>query len=102
MLLILGGISIIALTGSGLFKKPQEAKEKSENAQSEETNKMNIYDFAGNESEWTLERTFLTDVPCACRGGSYIGSGSGYPASDRNIGSISSRSYQITFLSTLY
>ena len=36
---------------------------------SEETNKMNIYDFAGNECEWTLEHaTSDSRVPCACQG----------------------------------
>ena len=39
---------------------------------SEDTNKMNIYDFSGNEYEWTLEHaTSYTDRPCSIRGGSY-------------------------------
>ena len=38
---------------------------------SEETKKMNIYDFAGNEYEWTLEKTSDSSGPCASRGGSY-------------------------------
>ena len=48
---------------------------------SEETNKMNIYDFAGNELEWTLEKTNYPGSPCVLRGGSY--SDSNYPASSR-------------------
>ena len=49
----------------------------------EETNKMNIYDFAGNEWEWTLEKTSDSNRPCARRGGSYNGTGSFGPASTR-------------------
>ena len=51
---------------------------------SEETNKMNIYDFAGNEYEWTLEKTSYIDYPCALRGGSYICSGLNSQASYRH------------------
>ena len=50
---------------------------------SEETKKMNIYDFAGNEWEWTLEKTSDSNRPCARRGGSYNGTGSFGPASTR-------------------
>ena len=50
---------------------------------SEETKKMNIYDFAGNAWEWTLENTSDSSLPCACRGGSYYSTGSYYPASYR-------------------
>ena len=50
---------------------------------SEYTNKMNIYDFAGNEFEWTLEKTNDTDTPCSNRGGSYDNPGSSTPASYR-------------------
>ena len=55
---------------------------------SEYTKKMNIYDFAGNEWEWTLEHaTSNSYYPCAIRGGSYDLAGSGNPASERgNIG----------------
>ena len=51
---------------------------------SEYTNKMNIYDFAGNEFEWTLEHaTTYTTHPCSVRGGFYDFSSSGFPASSR-------------------
>ena len=50
---------------------------------SEYTNKMNIYDFAGNEYEWTLEKTTGTGDPCSLRGGIYGSIGSVYPASYR-------------------
>ena len=48
------------------------------------TNKMNIYDLAGNEWEWTLEKTTDTDRPCSVRGGIYNNNGSLVPASNRN------------------
>ena len=52
---------------------------------SEDTNKMNIYDFAGNEREWTLElATLYTSSPCSGRGGIFYNHGfSDGPASDR-------------------
>ena len=52
---------------------------------SNETKKMNIYDFAGNEWEWTLEKTSDSIDPSVYRGGSYLYSGSDYPASYRVI-----------------
>ena len=44
---------------------------------------MNIYDFAGNEWEWTLEKASDTNGPCANRGGGYDDGGSDFPASYR-------------------
>ena len=43
---------------------------------SENTNKMNIYDFAGNVHEWTLEYTNNVDSSCTYRGGCYGDDGS--------------------------
>ena len=43
---------------------------------SENTNKMNIYDFAGNVHEWTLEYSNNVDSPCIYRGGCYGDDGS--------------------------
>ena len=45
---------------------------------SEKNKVMNIYDVAGNVSEWTLEKTSDDSRPCAGRGGKYDVSGS-YP-----------------------
>ena len=42
----------------------------------------NIYDLAGNCREWTQEANYAGGR--VYRGGDYVGSGSGYPASDRN------------------
>ena len=69
---------------------------------SEETNKMNIYDFAGNEWEWTLEKTSNSSLPCAYRGGRYSGTGSSYPASGRNDDSTTYSIYNISFRPALY
>lgn len=45
LLLILAGISISALTGTGLFEKAQEAKEKTENAQKLENTILSEYEI---------------------------------------------------------
>ena len=44
---------------------------------------QNIYDIAGNVSEWTLENTSDTTNPCAFRGGNYGYTGSDDPAAGR-------------------
>ena len=69
---------------------------------SDETNKMNIYDFAGNEYEWTLEKASGSDYPCADRGGGYYYAGSGYPASIRIGTSTTVSSDGVGFRSALY
>ncbi len=44
----------------------------SPNARQERNKKMNIYDFAGNYFEWTLDKAFYSaNAPCACRGGQF-------------------------------
>ena len=50
---------------------------------SEYTKKMNIYNFASNEAEWTLEKAPNSDAPCVFRGGGYGFPGYGFPASGR-------------------
>ena len=51
---------------------------------SDDCQKINIYDLAGNVWEWTLEYTADTWTPCANRGGYCCYYGSGTPASHRN------------------
>ena len=70
---------------------------------SEGTNKMNIYDFAGNEWEWTLEHaTSDTRYPCARRGGSFKHTSSDTPVAYRDDNSTSSSNDDVGFRSTLY
>ncbi len=70
---------------------------------SEQTNKMNIYDFAGNEFEWTIEHaTSDTNRPCSLRGGSFELSGYTYPASSRGNSAIIGNNGTVGFRSTLY
>ena len=69
---------------------------------SDYTKKMNIYDFAGNELEWTLEKTSLSNFPCAYRGGYYGSTGSNFPASYRYYSGTTSADYGIGFRTTFY
>ena len=72
---------------------------------SDDTKKMNIYDFAGNIWEWTLERAIGYDSsPCVCRGGSYYYSGYDSPASYRSFNGVTANIYliRIGFRSTFF
>ena len=70
---------------------------------SEQSRKMNIYDLAGNEWEWTLEHvTSDTDGPCANNGGGYFNEGLKYPVSYRGSEGINSSGYGIAFRTSLY
>ena len=69
---------------------------------SEETNKMNIYDFAGNEYEWTLEKTTDTDNSCSFRGGSFNISGNDNPAIREGATTAAAYSCVYGFRSSLY
>ena len=69
---------------------------------SEETNKMNIYDFAGNEYEWTLEQSSYSNTPCAVRGGYYDSPASSSPASYRGNGGTTDASIYFGFRSAFY
>ena len=39
---------------------------------SDQNSCLNIYDFAGNLYEWTLERCSNSGYPCTCRGGNFL------------------------------
>ena len=69
---------------------------------SEYTNKMNIYDWAGNEWEWTLENTTSTSYPCSFRGGVFGDRSSDSPASGRGDFITTSSSGTIGLRSSLY
>ena len=70
---------------------------------SDYTKKMNIYDFAGNEWEWTLEHaTSYSSYPCADRGGSSNNAGSSDPTSER-VSDITTYNYEnVGFRTALY
>ena len=69
---------------------------------SEETKKMNIYDFAGNEDEWTLEKASYASYPCALRGGYFGDYSSDGPVSARGSYDTTVSSNYLGFRSTLY
>lgn len=70
---------------------------------SEQTKIMNIYDFAGNEWEWTLEyATSKISYPATLRGSSYYGTGTTTPNSYRNYENITNNYERVGFRSTLY
>ncbi len=70
---------------------------------SDNTKKSNIYDFVGNEYEWTLEHaTAYTNYPCGCRGGTFIVDSSSHPASDRGYTTTTGAIYDGSFRPALY
>ena len=88
-------------TVNGTYPKPKSSVLLTTGA-TERNSKMNIYDLAGNVLEWTLEKSTLTDFPCAYRGGSYDDFGSGYPASIRYDFSASHSFNNLGFRPALY
>ena len=64
--------------------------------------KMNICDLAGNVWEWTLEKPYYTNNPCAYRGGNYNLYGSNLPASIRNNNNTTSSFNDLGFRVSLY
>ena len=64
---------------------------------SEQTNKINIYDLAGNEWEWTLEHaTTNKNYPCVARGGGYDNKATNLPVAYR-LGCVVNRSNHYAF-----
>ena len=64
--------------------------------------KMNIYDIAGNQYEWTLEKSTFANDPCTFRGGCYDLYGSLLPASGHSSDSTTSSGNNGSFRSALY
>lgn len=63
---------------------------------------LNIYNFAGNEREFTLEKNNDPYQPCTFRGGVFTNPGASDPASIRYYDGISSSDDGISFRSTIY
>ena len=64
---------------------------------------INIYDIAGNVTEWTLECTLNANYPCVIRGGDYYFDGSYLTASDHSGNGVldSMRSYRFSSFTLL-
>ena len=67
------------------YPKPENSSVLLTTGADERNSKMNIYDIAGNLSEWTLEQSSNTLALCTFSGGNYYynDNGSNYPASHR-------------------
>ena len=87
---------------NGTYTKPNSSVLLTTGA-TERNSSMNIYDFAGNEWEWTLEYyTSNINYPCINRGGYFFSSGTVFPASSRNNNSDPYSSGDITLRTALY
>ena len=84
------------------FKKESSSSILLTTGGTEQSKIMNIYDVAGNVSEWTLEKTSSTDYPCAGRGGNFSFTGSGYPAVSRDGTSTGYSSNSLGFRVSLF
>ena len=85
----------------GTYPKPRSSVLLTTGA-TERNSVLNIYDLAGNELEWTLEKSTNTNPPSVSGGGSYGYSGSDYPASYRSYYTTSSSSSSISFRPALW
>ncbi len=68
----------------------------------ERNNRLNIYDFAGNQHEWALEHDNEFRSPCSARGGSFVDNYSSCPASHREEYGASTDGINISFRPALY
>ncbi|MCI9063579.1 MAG: hypothetical protein HFJ17_03120, partial [Clostridia bacterium] len=66
---------------------------------SDQNSSLNIYDFGGNLSEWTLERHSYPGSPCTYRGGNFISS---YCASYHDYNSICSADHSSSARASFY
>ena len=63
---------------------------------------MNIYDIAGNVSEWTLEKASRTSDLCDFRGGNFTDAGSSIAAASRHRGSADGSDSTLGFRVSLF
>ena len=71
-----------------IYTKNQDSSILLTTGATERNSMLNIYDFAGNVFEWTLEKSSDNNNPCVIRGGYYNGDSFSYPSSkyiNRNI-----------------
>ncbi len=70
---------------------------------SEKTKRLNIYDFAGNEFDWTLEHALEDDSsPCSGRGGNFSNNSPDDPVSSRGCADTTNASFRSSFRPALY
>ena len=84
------------------YTKPSSGVLLTTGANGRRNSKMNIYDIAGNEYEWTLEKSTYAYYPCPRRGGSYYVDGSYFPASFRTYDSTTISISDSSFRPALY
>ncbi len=85
----------------GTYPKPRSSVLLTTGA-TERNSVLNIYDLAGNEWEWTLEKSTITNDPSVVRGGYYLLNGSSYSASSRTYGTTSYSGYNVSFRPALW
>ena len=85
----------------GTYPKPRSSVLLTTGA-TERNSVLNIYDLAGNEFEWTLEKSTNTSSPSVSRGGYCLSYGSLYPASSRSSDTTSSSNGDISFRPALW
>ena len=85
----------------GTYPKPRSSVVLTTGA-TERNSVLNIYDLAGNEFEWTLEKSTNTGYPSVYRGGSYSSNGSLRPASDRSYSTTSYSNCYVSFRPALW
>ena len=86
----------------GTYTRPSSRNVILTTGATERNSVLNIYDLAGNEFEWTLEKSTDTDIPSVSRGGYYYRSGSNHPASYRLYNTTSGSNDNISFRPALW
>ena len=87
---------------NGTYTKPTSGRVLLTTGATQRNSVLNIYDLAGNELEWTLEKSTDTNYPSVSRGGNYDNGGAYHPVSYRINNSTSGSVYGISFRSVLW
>ena len=86
----------------GTYTKPANTNVLLTTGATERNGVLNIYDLAGNELEWTLEKSTAPSTPSVYRGSHYDYGGSRYPASSRLSNITSYSRYDVSFRPALW
>lgn len=87
---------------SGIYTKPINTSVLLTTGATQRNQTMNIYDLAGNQSEWTLEKSNDNDNPSTYRGGDYTNNGTTYSAVSRILNNININNSSIGFRISIY